>query len=422
MVIRFFDTSALLEINLSQLKQYKEKFYISPTTIEELESIKSANNKDENLKYQARLLVRWLDKHPERWATHRAKVPRYLEDTNDARILSDAVDLFRIFAKNKTITNFELYSNDLLFKLMAENHYEVNPHVDIHATVNILSVKNDDNYCGFIERQLTDEELAKLYENPNENSQNLLTNQYLLIRDREGKVNDIQVWTGFEMKPIQVKPFISAAFGKVEPKKGDPYQKMLFDSLRRNQVTLVKGKPGAGKSYLSLAYLISELEAGKIQKIVMFCNPVATMHSARLGFYPGTKDEKLMDAQIGNFLRRKFGDQMGVEKLMDKGQLELLPMSDIRGYDTGSMSIGVYITEAQNMDISLMKLALQRLGENSICIIDGDCKAQVDDINFSGSNNGMRRMSQVFRGSSLYGEVELRQIHRSKIAEIADKM
>ena len=40
-----------------------------------------------------------------------------------------------------------------------------------------------------------------------------------------------------------------------------------------------------------------------------------------------------------------------------------------------------------------MKLALQRIGEDSICIIDGDEKTQVDDINFAGNNNGMRRVS-----------------------------
>jgi hypothetical protein len=34
----------------------------------------------------------------------------------------------------------------------------------------------------------------------------------------------------------------------------------------------------------------------------------------------------------------------------------------------------------------------------------------------------MRRASQVFRGSDVYGEVELKTIHRSKIASIAQNM
>ena len=100
----------------------------------------------------------------------------------------------------------------------------------------------------------------------------------------------------------------------------------------------------------------------------------------------------------------------------------LLPMSDIRGFDTNGMKAGVYLTEAQNLDINLIKLALQRIGEDSICIIDGDFDQQVDDIAFAGSNNGMRRVSKVFRGEDIYGEVTLKKIHRSRIANIAEKL
>jgi predicted ribonuclease YlaK len=106
----------------------------------------------------------------------------------------------------------------------------------------------------------------------------------------------------------------------------------------------------------------------------------------------------------------------------DEENLILLPMSDIRGYDTTGMRAGIYISEAQNLDISLMKLALQRIGEDSICIIDGDAKTQVDDVAFAGANNGMKRASKIFRGHDIYGEIELQQIHRSRIAEIAEAM
>jgi predicted ribonuclease YlaK len=86
------------------------------------------------------------------------------------------------------------------------------------------------------------------------------------------------------------------------------------------------------------------------------------------------------------------------------------------------MRAGIYISEAQNMDINLMKLALQRIGEDSICIIDGDPLTQVDDESFAGNNNGMRRASVAFRGTEVYGEVTLSKIYRSKIAEIAEQM
>ena len=108
--------------------------------------------------------------------------------------------------------------------------------------------------------------------------------------------------------------------------------------------------------------------------------------------------------------------------MINDEKIVLLPLSDVRGFDTTGMAAGVYISEAQNLDVSLMKLALQRIGKDSICIIDGDEKTQVDDIAYAGANNGMKRASKVFRGHDIYGEVELKNIHRSKIGKIAELM
>ena len=94
----------------------------------------------------------------------------------------------------------------------------------------------------------------------------------------------------------------------------------------------------------------------------------------------------------------------------------------MRGYDTSGMHAGIYVTEAQNASIDMMKLMLQRIGEDSIAIIEGDIRTQVDMSEYSGTNNGLRRMSQVFRGKDFYGEIELQEIYRSKISATADLM
>ena len=121
---------------------------------------------------------------------------------------------------------------------------------------------------------------------------------------------------------------------------------------------MLRGPAGTGKSYLAFGHMFALLEEGVIDKIIIFCNTVATKGSAKLGFYPGSRTEKLLDSQIGNLLESKLGNRIAVERLIDDGQLVLLPMSDIRGYDTSGMNAGIYITEAQNLDISLLKLAL----------------------------------------------------------------
>ena len=74
------------------------------------------------------------------------------------------------------------------------------------------------------------------------------------------------------------------------------------------------------------------------------------------------------------------------------------------------------------MDINLIKLTLQCIGEDRVCIIDGDYQAQVDNEEFSGINNGMKRVSKIFRGEEIYGEITLKNIHHSKITQITDKL
>jgi predicted ribonuclease YlaK len=287
----------------------------------------------------------------------------------------------------------------------------------------VESVDEDhDDYLGYKDIVMSDAEMNEFYSNPTENILDLLVNEYLIVRNEDGEIVDRLCWTGEGYRHLDYATFSSRWFGEVKPMKGDVYQAFVADSLNNNRITLIKGPAGSGKTYLSLAFLIHKLERNKIDKIIIFCNTVATKDSAKLGYYPGTRDEKLLDSQIGNLLISKFGGRLEVERMIAEEKLVLLPMSDVRGYDTSGMRAGVYISEAQNMSINLMKLALQRIGEDSICIIDGDCKTQVDDIQFAGSNNGMKRASKVFRGEDVYGEITLQNIHRSRIGRIAEKM
>ena len=98
-----------------------------------------------------------------------------------------------------------------------------------------------------------------------------------------------------------------------------------------------------------------------------------------------------------------------------------MPTADCRGMDITNNS-GVYITEAQNSTIDLMKLMIQRIGENTKCVIEGDDKTQVDLISYSGNNNGLMRLSEVFRGQPYYGEITLKNCYRSKLAKQAELM
>ena len=285
--------------------------------------------------------------------------------------------------------------------------------------------KNIEEYKGFIEARFTEIGLANFYQNTlinNINEYDLLENQYIIIKNEDDWVLDKYKWKNNKYEKIPFQKAESKMFGKIVPKNGDIYQQLALDSLYSNKITMIRGAAGTGKSYLSFGFMFNLLEQGKIDKIIIFCNTVATKGSAKLGYYPGSRDEKLLDSQIGNLLVSKIGDRIMVEKLIADGTIVLLPMSDIRGYDTTGMNAAIYISEAQNLDIELMRLALQRVGDDNICILDGDSNAQVDSSLYAGSNNGMRRVSDIFKGSDIYGEVTLQNIHRSKIAELAQKL
>lgn len=416
---KIFDTSSLLLISDKLFEQDVDyNIFISSITLSELEHIKTSANKDQSVKYAARQLLHKLNNNLNKWTcliytTEDLKILERMqyEVTNDTKILASAYSQANIHQGEKYI----FVTNDIALKMLA---------VPLFGQNNIESIEIDnDEYAGYQELYLSEEEMAYFYLNPQEYGNNFLINEYVNIynKDTEERV-DTLLWTGEVFRQLKYKSFISKQLGEVKPYKGDIYQAMVADSLMNNKITMIKGPAGAGKSHLAIGYLFSLLDRGKIDKIIIFCNTVATKNAAKLGFYPGSRDEKLMDSQIGNFLASKLGGKIAVEQLIESEKLILLPMSDVRGYDTSGMNAGIYITEAQNLDVELLKLALQRVGEDSIIILDGDTKSQVDLIDYEGSNNGMRRASKVFRNNDIYGEIELKTIHRSKIAEIANQM
>ena len=418
-MIKFYDTCALL--NNIEIFNSTENFIISSITLKELENIKSSYNKDEETKYKARKLIHLLSEnrnkytvclYDSRWDVEIDGKHWMLND--DSRIIWSA---YRTFLESKEEVIF--VTEDLLCAEIARNHTSMK--------VEYSAEKILDEYCGYKIIKSNEAEMANFYSDifpKNVNTYNLLENQYLLIVDNSpnNKIVDKYKWTKEGYIKIPYLKFESRMFGKVGPKDGDIYQQLALDSLKNNQITMIRGAAGTGKSYLAFGYMFYLLDKGEIDKIIVFCNTVATKGSAKLGYYPGSRTEKLLDSQIGNLLESKLGDRFAVEKLIEDGKLVLLPMSDIRGYDTTGMNAAIYISEAQNLDIELMRLALQRIGEDSICILDGDSDAQVDLNLYAGANNGMRRVSEVFRGQDFYGEVTLKNIKRSKIAQIAQKM
>ena len=418
LVIKFFDTNALL---LLQEKTFEErdKFIISNISLKELEFIKTSGTKDPEIKWAARHILRLLSDNSDKYEIELYR-GHYDEDlkTLDLPLNEDSKIILcarEAFIKRNCLETGIFVTEDLSCKKIAEC---------VGLKTEYVKEDVDENYTGYLTVPMTEDELAKFYATllpENDNKYGLLINQYLLLELNEHIVDQYR-WTENGYEEVNFRTVESMMFGKIKPINGDIYQQCALDSLTHNQVTVMRGRAGSGKSYLALGYLMSLLDKGKIDKIIILCNTVPVRGAAKLGFYPGSRDEKLLDSQIGNFLASKFGSITEVEKMIDEGTLVLLPVADIRGYDTSGMRAGILVTEAQNTSADMMKLMLQRIGDDSIVVVEGDDQCQVDMSEYTGNNNGLRRMSEVFRGQPFYGEVNLAIIHRSKIAEIADKI
>lgn len=413
--MKFYDTCSLLNGYEEIFKNiHSEPFVISNITLKEIEEIKSSKYKDEDTKYKAKKLSFLLNNYQGAYTVmsyDKGWDQKYLDsnpillNNNDSRIIITAL-VYEDSHQGTVFITDDLNCNNIARCLGITTKNSIN--------------KNNE-YTGYVIQYCeTDDDIAEVYNKIYSNDfPSILENQYIIIK-QQNKYIDCFIKRNNELHQIQFNSFKSKMFGEVKPL--DIFQKLAFDSLKYNQITMLRGRAGTGKSYLALGYLFNQLENNEISKIIIFCNTVATAGSAKLGYYPGSRTDKLLDSQIGNFLVSKLGDRAQVERMISDGTLVLLPMSDIRGFDTSGMNAGIYITEAQNLNIDLMKLALQRIGDDSICILDGDDNSQVDLPIYAGNNNGMKRVSEVFRGTDIYGEVTLPICHRSKIATIAEKM
>lgn len=273
---KFYDTSALL---LKKQLLDDENIIISSITLQELENIKVSKNKDDTLKAQARKLLHAIDNDKENieviiYKTDMMKpiLEKNLEPSDDMKILACAFwcDC------NLYPDDITFVTNDLALKEIAGLFFGSDSIESFYPI--------EEQYKGFKEVTMTQEELSDFYSNPTFNKYDLMINEYIIIREQEtGKIIDKAKWDGETHKHITYTTFDSKQFGIVRPYKDDVYQQLAMDSLVNNQVTMLCGKPGSGKTFLAFGYLFSLLEKHAIDKIIVFCNPAVVRNSAQLG-------------------------------------------------------------------------------------------------------------------------------------------
>ena len=120
---------------------------------------------------------------------------------------------------------------------------------------------------------------------------------------------------------------------------------------------------------------------------------------------------------VDNF-RHAFKDMSYFNTMIDKCQIDIAPLSYIRGR-TFSNSF-IIVDEAQNATIHELKTIITRVGENSKVILMGDTD-QVDTPYIDKRSNGLAIVIDRLKDSDLTAHVHLPKGERSSLATLASR-
>jgi PhoH-like ATPase len=195
----------------------------------------------------------------------------------------------------------------------------------------------------------------------------------------------------------------------------------VLHALRKAEIPLVclTGLAGSGKTFLALMSGIDEMMSGKYERIIVTRNiePVGR----DIGFLPGDIKEKMspwLSPLMDNF-RHHFKDKTYFEMMMDKGQIEIAPLSYIRGRTFSNAYL--IVDEAQNATIHELKTVITRIGENSKIVLMGDTD-QIDTPYIDKRSNGLSIVIDKFAGSNMMAHVHLTRGERSALATYASRI
>jgi PhoH-like ATPase len=198
-------------------------------------------------------------------------------------------------------------------------------------------------------------------------------------------------------------------------------QRIALDLLMDEEVGIVSlgGRAGTGKSALALcAGLEAVLERRKYQKVIVF-RPLYAVGGQDLGYLPGTEAEKM------NPWSQAVYDTLGaltttdvVEEVADRGMLEVLPLTHIRGRSLHDAF--VVVDEAQSLERNVLLTVLSRIGTNSRVVLTHDV-GQRDNLRV-GRHDGVVAVVEKLKGHPLFAHVTLTRSERSPIAALVTEM
>ncbi|MCC3282304.1 MULTISPECIES: PhoH family protein [Arthrobacter] len=198
-------------------------------------------------------------------------------------------------------------------------------------------------------------------------------------------------------------------------------QRLAIDMLMDPEVGIVSlgGRAGTGKSALALcAGLEAVLERREHRRVVVF-RPLYAVGGQELGYLPGSESEKMgpWGQAVFDTLEALVSKEV-VEEVLDRGMLEVLPLTHIRGRSLHDAF--VIVDEAQSLEKNVLLTVLSRIGQNSKVVLTHDV-AQRDNLRV-GRHDGIAAVVETLKGHPLFGHMTLTRSERSPIAALVTEL
>ncbi len=184
-------------------------------------------------------------------------------------------------------------------------------------------------------------------------------------------------------------------------------QKLAKQLILDNQITIITGRAGSGKSLVGVVTALDFLNKKQISKILVTRSAIEVGKS--LGFLPGSLDEKFnpyMEALIENAY--KCMDKSKVDMFVKDDKISATPVQFIRGKTIDDVLI---VEEAQNLTKAEMLALLTRLGKTGKIIINGDNEQK--DIR--DEYNGLSYVIELSKKIKEIQWIKLKENHRSDL-------
>lgn len=175
-------------------------------------------------------------------------------------------------------------------------------------------------------------------------------------------------------------------------------QKDIISFFRSNNVSVLTGDAGTGKSFCAIYYALMQLRDGKASEIII-SKPLIEVGS-KMGYLPGDQDEKqqpYLDSYEAT-IKKIIGDVQYKRLIFDK-KLRFAPVNFVRG--SNFENAVVIMDEAQGLTLHEMITFVTRLNENSQLLVLGDIFQA--DI----KNSGLAPFIHLSRGILGIGHMEL---------------